>query len=187
MSVGENILKLRKQKGLSQEQLGEKVNVSRQTISNWELNETLPDTNQLILLSKTLNVSIDDLVNNDIKGVIVEKISNTEKLAGLVIKILKVIGILLIIFVIINIIMLILFTCFRKESTNTDNKSVILNCSIENEQYQITIGDDNYFNCPNCSKEMNVYLKDVTDWANLDHSVENVKKYFNDNGGNCNS
>ena len=38
MSLGEKILKLRKQKGLSQEELGEKVKVTRQTISNWELN-----------------------------------------------------------------------------------------------------------------------------------------------------
>ena len=43
MKLGENILKLRKQNGLSQEQLGEKVNVTRQTISNWELNETTPN------------------------------------------------------------------------------------------------------------------------------------------------
>lgn len=40
MKLGENILKLRKQRGLSQEQLGEQVDVTRQTISNWELGET---------------------------------------------------------------------------------------------------------------------------------------------------
>ena len=63
-------LKLRKKSGLSQEQLGEKVNVTRQTISNWELNETTPNPEQLKLLSKALNVSIDELLDNDIKGVI---------------------------------------------------------------------------------------------------------------------
>ena len=41
--LGDNIQKLRKDKKLSQEQLGEKVNVTRQTISNWELNETTPN------------------------------------------------------------------------------------------------------------------------------------------------
>ena len=45
--LGENILKLRKRQGLSQEQLGELVNVTRQTISNWELNETTPNPGQL--------------------------------------------------------------------------------------------------------------------------------------------
>lgn len=73
--LGENILKLRKKSGLSQEQLGEKVNVTRQTISNWELNETTPNPEQLKLLSKALNVSIDELLDNDIKGVIETKVN----------------------------------------------------------------------------------------------------------------
>lgn len=66
MKLGDNILKLRKQQGLSQEELGELVNVTRQTISNWELNETSPNPEQLKLLSKALNISIDDLINNEI-------------------------------------------------------------------------------------------------------------------------
>ena len=66
MSLGKNILTLRKKNRLSQEQLGEKVNVTRQTISNWELDETAPNPEQLKLLSKALQVSIDILVDNDI-------------------------------------------------------------------------------------------------------------------------
>ena len=76
--LGENILKLRKKSGLSQEQLGEKVNVNRQTISNWELNETTPNPEQLKLLSKALNVSIDELLDNDIKGVIETKVNEID-------------------------------------------------------------------------------------------------------------
>ena len=76
--LGENILKLRKKSGLSQEQLGEKVNVTRQTISNWELNETTPNPEQLKLLSKELNVSIDELLDNDIKGVIETKVNEID-------------------------------------------------------------------------------------------------------------
>ena len=72
--LGNNILKLRKQLGFSQEELSEKVNVTRQTISNWELNETQPNPEQLKLLSKALNVSVDDLIGNDIKNVVEEKI-----------------------------------------------------------------------------------------------------------------
>ena len=83
------ILELRKKNGLSQEQLGEKIDVTRQTISNWELGETSPNPEQLKLLSRTLNVSIDELLDNDVNNVLVEKISNTEKLAGIIIKILK--------------------------------------------------------------------------------------------------
>ena len=76
--LGGNILKLRKKSGLSQEQLGEKVNVTRQTISNWELNETTPNPDQLKLLSKALNVSIDELLDNDIKGVIETKVNEID-------------------------------------------------------------------------------------------------------------
>ncbi len=87
MKLGENILKLRKQRGLSQEQLGEQVDVTRQTISNWELGETTPNPEQLKLLSKALNVSVDELIDNDIKGILETKVSNTEKLAGIIINI----------------------------------------------------------------------------------------------------
>ena len=81
MKLGDNILKLIKDCKLSQEQLAEKIDVTRQTISNWELGETSPNPEQLKLLSKALNVSIDELLNNDIKQVLVEKVNNTEKLA----------------------------------------------------------------------------------------------------------
>lgn len=49
MQLGNNIQTLRKKKGLSQEKLAEKINVTRQTISNWELGETAPNPEQLIL------------------------------------------------------------------------------------------------------------------------------------------
>ncbi len=65
MKLNENILFLRKKNNFSQEQLAEKINVSRQTISNWELGETTPNPEQLILLSKTLQVSIDELLGQE--------------------------------------------------------------------------------------------------------------------------
>lgn len=67
MQLGNNIYNLRKEKGLSQEKLAEKINVTRQTISNWELGETSPNPEQLILLSKVLEKSIDELVGNEFK------------------------------------------------------------------------------------------------------------------------
>lgn len=65
MELNKNIYELRKKKGFSQEQLAEKLKVSRQTISNWELGETSPNPEQLLLLSKTLEVSTDNLLGND--------------------------------------------------------------------------------------------------------------------------
>lgn len=54
MNLGDKILQLRKKNGLSQEQLGEKVDVTRQTISNWELGETTPSPEQLKKCQKHL-------------------------------------------------------------------------------------------------------------------------------------
>lgn len=65
MELSKNVYNLRKEKGLSQEKLAEQINVSRQTISNWELGETMPNPEQLKLLSKALGMSIDNLVGND--------------------------------------------------------------------------------------------------------------------------
>ena len=89
MALGQNILELRKKNGLSQEGLGEKVNVTRQTISNWELEETTPNPEQLKLLSKALNVSVDDLIDNDIQNVVLSKVKITEKQTKSIKKILK--------------------------------------------------------------------------------------------------
>ena len=104
MDLGKNILNLRKREKLSQEQLAEKMNVTRQTISKWELNETTPDIKQAKELSKIFKISLDELTDNDIKNILVERVNNTEKLAGIIIKILKVIGVSFIIFLIIDII-----------------------------------------------------------------------------------
>lgn len=89
MALGQNILKLRKKIGLSQEELAEKVAVTRQTISNWELEETTPNSDQLKLLSKVLNVSVDDLIDNDLQNVVLSKVKITEKQTKTIKKILK--------------------------------------------------------------------------------------------------
>lgn len=64
MNIGQNILNLRKSAKLSQEQLAEKIGVTRQTISNWELEESSPDLKQAKALSKIFNVSLDDLTGD---------------------------------------------------------------------------------------------------------------------------
>jgi transcriptional regulator with XRE-family HTH domain len=62
MSFGQNLLALRKGKNISQDELGGQIKVSRQTISKWELDETTPEMEKLILLSEIFDVSIDELV-----------------------------------------------------------------------------------------------------------------------------
>ena len=79
MHLGNSIYNLRKEKGLSQEKLAEKINVTRQTISNWELEETSPNPEQLILLSKVLNKSIDELVGNEFEPVNIKEKDDSVK------------------------------------------------------------------------------------------------------------
>ena len=109
MELGNKILELRKQEKLSQEQLAEKMNVTRQTISKWELNETTPDIKQAKELSKIFKVSLDELTDNDISNIVVQKVSNTEKLAGLVLKVSKWLGICFLITLVIDIISFIIY------------------------------------------------------------------------------
>ena len=75
MTLGNNFYTARKKQGLSQEEVAEKFGVSRQTISKWELDETLPDINQSKKLAAAYKVSLDELIEfdpdlNDIKEVI---------------------------------------------------------------------------------------------------------------------
>ena len=107
--LGENILKLRKKNGLSQEQLGEKINVTRQTISNWELGETAPNPEQLKLLSQSLNISIDELLDNSVTGSIKEKIINIEKTTNIGIKVMKFLGIAFSVMLIIDVISFVIY------------------------------------------------------------------------------
>ena len=61
------IKKYRTNMNLSQEELAEKVYVTRQTISNWENNKSYPDIHSLLLLSSTFNISLDQLIKGDVK------------------------------------------------------------------------------------------------------------------------
>ena len=65
MKLCDKIIELRKMNGMSQEALAEKLNISRQTVSRWEMNTVLPDANNILQLSKLFNVSADYLLNDD--------------------------------------------------------------------------------------------------------------------------
>ena len=65
MSFGENLQLIRKKNQLSQEGLAEMLGVSRQAVSKWELGEGYPEVDKLLLLSKKLNVSLDNLLGGE--------------------------------------------------------------------------------------------------------------------------
>jgi transcriptional regulator with XRE-family HTH domain len=67
MSFGETLFKLRKEKGLSQEALAEKLNTSRQAISKWENGQGFPETEKLLLISNIFEVTVDYLLKGTAK------------------------------------------------------------------------------------------------------------------------
>lgn len=67
MNLGNSLFGARKKCGLSQEDVAEKLGVSRQTVSKWETNETLPDIRQSKQMAKLYNISLDDLIDFDVE------------------------------------------------------------------------------------------------------------------------
>ena len=78
MIIGKHIKEFRNNLGFSQDELAEKVFVSRQTISNWENDKSYPDVQSLLLLSDIFDVSIDKLIKGDIEKM-KEKINEDDK------------------------------------------------------------------------------------------------------------
>ena len=69
MNFKDNLKKIRKDNNLSQEELAEKLNVTRQSVSKWESGAAYPEMDKVIQICKMFNVNIDDLLNKDIKEV----------------------------------------------------------------------------------------------------------------------
>ena len=67
MTTGEKIAALRKEKGITQEALAERLKVARQSVSRWEMDAAFPETEKLIKLSRILECSIDFLLNGEIQ------------------------------------------------------------------------------------------------------------------------
>ena len=69
MKFGDKLIQLRKKNGYSQEELAEKLGVSRQSVSKWESNTTYPETDKIIQIANLFDCSMDDLINDKITDV----------------------------------------------------------------------------------------------------------------------
>lgn len=69
MNLADNLKRIRKDNNLSQEQLAEKLGVSRQSVSKWESNQAYPEMDKVLEICKLFNLNIDELMNQDIKEV----------------------------------------------------------------------------------------------------------------------
>lgn len=113
MSFGQRLLSLRKEKGLSQDELGSQLNVSKQTVSKWELDETTPEMNKLILMNDFFNISLDKLVKGtttldinlkDTATSVVEMDKPKKGIYDIILLIVKIFGVIVLIDVIVMII-----------------------------------------------------------------------------------
>lgn len=184
MEIGNKILELRKKQNMTQEQLAEKLKVSRQTISKWELGETSPDLNQSKELSKIFNISLDDLTNNDLKNLIVEKISNTEKLTKTIINILKII-LLAIIILIIVLVSIIYFREYFDVKPVATMQSI--ECTLEGKDYTYEVWQNNETSymidkIVINDKKLNI---DTTQYTNFEDIFKDIENDVVSSGGTC--
>lgn len=186
MNLGKKIAELRKKNNFSQEELAEKVGVARQTISKWEIGDTTPDINQVKIISKIFNISIDELVDNDINNVIVEKISNTEKLAGITIKILKVFGIMIIVFITLIFLFVIIFMVDMPRNDYDIVGRTKISCNLDNEKYVYEAEYNKNYQVINSGGD--AYIMNHTDiesYEDVNKIVAYIEDYFKDHGGKC--
>lgn len=186
--LGERIINGRKQYKLSQEDLAEKIGVTRQTISNWELNETSPDLKQASKLCDIFNISMDELIGKE--NVILTKLDKTENNSKLIIKLVKTVGITLgtLIFILLCIVSIYIY------STNYYTAEPIATGEGKVCYYNGTIGDytvmknnsDGTLSYDvsdiNILNELNLYN---TKTGNVEEILNKIVKYIEDNGGIC--
>lgn len=186
--LGEKIISERKKCKLSQEDLAEKLGITRQTISNWELNETSPDLKQASKLCDIFNISLDELTGKE--NAILTKLDKTENNSKLIIKLVKTVGITLgtLIFILLCIVSIYIYSTnyYTAEPTATgegrfcyyngkiSDYTVMKNNSDGSLSYDI--GDINIMN------DLDLYNVKKGEPKEI---LEKIVKYIKDNGGTC--
>lgn len=186
--LGEKIISERKKCKLSQEDLAEKLGITRQTISNWELNETSPDLKQASKLCDIFKLSLDELTGKE--NDILTKLDKTESNSKLIIKLVKTVGITLgtLIFILLCIVSIYIYSTnyYTAEPTATgegrfcyyngkiSNYTVMKNNSDGSLSYDV--GDINIIN------DLDLYNIKTGDPKEV---LEKIVKYIKDNGGTC--
>lgn len=186
--LGEKIISERKKCKLSQEDLAEKLGITRQTISNWELNETSPDLKQASKLCDIFNISLDELTGKE--NVILTKLDKTESNSKLIIKLVKTVGITLgtLIFILLCIVSTYIYSTnyYTAEPTATgegkicyyngkiSDYTVMKNNSDGSLSYDV--GDINIMN------DLDLYNVKKGEPKEI---LEKIVKYIKDNGGTC--
>lgn len=186
--LGEKIISERKKCKLSQEDLAEKLGITRQTISNWELNETSPDLKQASKLCDIFNISLDELTGKE--NAILTKLDKTENNSKLIIKLVKTVGITLgtLIFILLCIVSIYIYSTnyYTAEPTATGEGKI---CYYNGKISDYTVMKDN------SDGSLSYDVGDINIMNGLDlynvkkgepkEILEKIVKYIKDNGGTC--
>lgn len=197
--LGNNIKKLRKQKGYSQETLAEQLHIVRQTVSKWEKGTSVPDAVMLNLIAELFEVSVSQLLGDDISdteetseinevakqlAILNEQFANRSQRRRKTIKGI-IIGVAVAMFLMVAIYVL-SFGVYKYETHNQVLTTVDVECSLDgetylyeityNENYQVIYaGGDAYI--------ANHVQTEQYDDANI--LIAQIEDYFKDRGGTC--
>lgn len=137
MSFGNNLVNLRKQKGWSQDELADNLNLSRQAISKWENDLSMPDVDNVKKISRVFSVGIDELLNNEVpKDKAVALDINKQDKKDKIINLIKTIILALVIIYFINVI-------YKFASLLVIVNGVSAYQNLNNYHYTITAYDEN--------------------------------------------
>ena len=181
MDINNKIYELRKKHNYSQEQLAEKLNVTRQTISKWELNETSPDINQSKKLSKIFNISLDELTNNNITNY-----KNKKEPTKIIIDILKIL-LLSIIIVLIILLSIIFFKEYFDVKPVSTNQTI--ECIIDEKTYtyEIIMNNETSYIIDKINTNDSEIKLDNTKYTNIKDIFDDIKENVISRGGTCNN
>ena len=86
-TFGQRFTRLRRQRGLTQEELGERIGISGQAVSKWENDASMPDVGILVQLSEILGVSLDELLGKEVPNTRIVPVEERKKMDDMVLKI----------------------------------------------------------------------------------------------------
>lgn len=189
MTSGEKIKKLRKEAGFTQEQLAERLSVSRQAVTKWETDKGIPDIENIKALSDIMNVSFDYLLKDEMEvqpenesnydsntvqhGLVTKKLKLTYMLIGAAVAVIIIVGTIVVINRIID--------SERTREKNTENTKVNIE-SITGEEYTnltkdlIVLIEQNDYDI--LSKSMTADLKQILSADDIDAAKKQISEDF---------
>lgn len=208
--IGKFIAEMRKAKGLTQEELAEKLGVNNRTISRWENGKNMPDISLYKPLCEILKISIEELVNGEktdkgnvnysIEKAIINTMNSSEKDKSRMSKIIKILSILILIIAIIVAVLIIYYEkkypkidIYNLDVIKSENNQLNEDLTLNMNDYKIwfygiktlQIGDakNNYFDLKTVLKYNQVNMNDIIKYLDMQYKNENILMQVLRDGG----